>query len=138
MPLIMALPFEFALEGPPVSQQTRRRALVRQWTQSVRNAAEQHWDGSLPVTGPVMVSIFYIFDRGAFDVDNIPKPVLDALKGLVYLDDTQITDLICRKRPWNGVLHTATPPSVFNEFLRDHNEFVYVRVSDAPSSGEPL
>ena len=37
MPLIMALPFEFALEGPPVSQQTRRRALVRQWTQTVRN-----------------------------------------------------------------------------------------------------
>ena len=138
MPLIMALPFEFALEGPPVSQQTRRRALVRQWTQHVRNAAEQRWDGSLPGTGPVMVSILYVFDRGAFDVDNIPKPILDGLKGLVYLDDIQITDLICRKRRWDRVLRMATPSSMFDEFLRGHSEFVYVRVSDAPGPGESL
>jgi crossover junction endodeoxyribonuclease RusA len=32
------------------------------------------------------------------DIDNLPKPILDALKGLVYLDDTQITDVVCRKR----------------------------------------
>ena len=56
----MALPFEFALDGPPASQQARRRSLVRQWTQNVRDAAERRWDGSPPVDEPVMVSIFYI------------------------------------------------------------------------------
>ena len=32
------------------------------------------------------------------DVDNIAKAVLDALNGLVYVDDKQITDLRVRKR----------------------------------------
>lgn len=31
------------------------------------------------------------------DVDNIAKVVLDALNGVAYRDDTQITDLIVRK-----------------------------------------
>ena len=32
------------------------------------------------------------------DVDNIAKVVLDALNGLVYTDDKQVTDLRVRKR----------------------------------------
>ena len=32
------------------------------------------------------------------DVDNIAKVVLDALNGLVYVDDKQVTDLRVRKR----------------------------------------
>ncbi len=134
----MALPFEFALDGPPASQPARRRSLVRQWTQNVRDAAERRWDGSPPVDEPVMVSIFHIFDSTTMDVDNIPKPVLDALKGLVYPDDREVTDLLCRKRRWNRALRTATPSPVFNEFLRNHKEFIYVRVSDALDPGEPL
>ena len=41
------------------------------------------------------------FSRSApdkFDVDNTSKPILDALKGLVYTDDFQVTDLVFRKR----------------------------------------
>jgi len=128
----VALPFEFALEGPPVSQQTRRRTLLRRWTQSVRNAAQQRWDGSQPVAGPLMVNILYIFDRGAFDVDNIPKPILDALKGTIYLDDTQITDLICRKRRKSDDLHVVGQSFLFDEFLSEHGQFLYIRVNDAP------
>lgn len=134
----MALPFEFALDGPPVSQQARRRFRVSQWTQNVRGSAERRWDGSPPVGGPVMVDILYIFDSVPFDVDNIPKPILDALKGLVYADDSQITDLTCRKRPWRRLLRTAAPSPVFDEFLYHRNEFIYVRISDSPGLETPL
>ena len=121
-----------------MSRQTRRRALVRQWTQNVRNAAEQHWDGTLPVAGPVMVSILYIFDRGAFDVDNIPKPILDALKGLIYFDDIQITDLICRKRHRSDVFPSAAPSQLFGEYYRDHSDFLYVRIGYVTGQEVPL
>ena len=134
----MALPFEFALAGPPVSQQTRRRALVRQWTQNVRDAAEQYWDGSLPVARPMMVSILYIFDRGALDVDNIPKPILDALKGLIYFDDHQITDLICRKRQRNDVIPSTAPSPLFGEYYREHSDFLYVRIGYVTGQEVPL
>ena len=128
----MALPFEFALEGSPVSQQTRRRALLRQWAQNVRNAAERHWDGGAPAAGDIAVSIVYVFDDDPLDVDNIPKPVLDALKGLVYLDDSQVTDLICRKRRKRNILRAAQDSSVFDESISNYNQFIYVSVSDAP------
>ena len=43
-------------------------------------------------------NVTYFFDDTPFDVDNIPKPILDALKGLVFRDDSQVYDLLCRKR----------------------------------------
>ena len=134
----MALPFEFALDGPPASQQARRRSLVQQWMQNVRSAAQRHWDGSPPASGPVMVSIVYVFDSTPMDVDNIPKPILDALIGLVYFDDSQVIDLTCRMRRWDPDLRNATPSPVFDEFLHNHSEFVYVRASDASGLETPL
>ena len=43
------------------------------------------------VGGPpraIVETITYFFDGAALDVDNIPKPILDALKGVVYFDDS--------------------------------------------------
>ena len=131
----MVLPIEFALEGSPVSQQTRRRALLRQWTQNVRNAAGRHWESRAPAAGNVAVSIVYIFDADPLDVDNIPKPIMDALKGLIYSDDNQVTDLICRKRRKSNNLRDAQNSPVFDEFFSNYNQFIYICVSDAPGAG---
>ena len=61
--------------------------------------AEQHWPaGELPATGPIMLTITYFYESISMDIENIPKPISDALKGLVYLDDEQVTDALCRKR----------------------------------------
>ena len=97
------LPFEFVIYRSPVSQQARRRELVRQWTQEVRNAAAALWSGQPAVDGALAVSITHLFDRAELDVDNMPKPILDALKGLIYSDDAAVTDLNCR----NATLKTT-------------------------------
>jgi len=50
----------------------------------VRKAAAQHWPaGELPVAEPVMLTIAFFYSSALIDVDNIPKPISDALKGLV-------------------------------------------------------
>ncbi len=134
----MALPFEFALEGPPVSQQARRRNRVERWVQDVRAAADQYWDGSPPVDGAVAVSMVYIFDTVPFDVDNIPKPILDAMKGLVYSDDSQVSDLVCRKRDCEQTLHTAGVSHVFDECYCSYSQFRYIRVDEGNSQIVPL
>jgi Endodeoxyribonuclease RusA len=36
------------------------------------------------------------------DVDNLLKPVLDALKGIAWIDDTQICELLVRRTPAQG------------------------------------
>ena len=127
------MPFEFVIDGPPVSHQTRRRSRVREWTRKVQNVAESRWDTEPPVVGEVMVIITYLYNGTSMDVDNLPKPILDALKGLVYSDDGQVSDLLCRKRDLNGDLRIQNPSSVLLETLRYSEQFLHIAVNDAPS-----
>ena len=79
------LPFEFVVEGPPVSQQTRRRARRRAWVDELRRSAMSRWPpGEPPAAGAIHVEITHVFVGTSGDLDNLAKPVLDALKGLVY------------------------------------------------------
>ena len=79
-----------------------------------------------------MLTITYFHEGNSLDVDNIPKPILDALKDLVYSDDTQVTDLVCRKRNLNDDLRIVNSSSVLAEGFDRGNEFLYVVVEDAP------
>ena len=78
----MAIPLEFIVEGIPVSQQTRnRRRRLEKWRQDVGSAASRVWNEEASTAGALMVTITYVYDEVPLDVDNIPKPILDALKG---------------------------------------------------------
>ena len=96
--------------------------------------AEQHWPaGELSATGQVMLTITYFYEsESSMDIDNIPKPISDALKGLVYLDDEQMTDALCRKRSLSSNLRIENPSSVLAEGLSRGNEFLYIVVVEAP------
>ena len=132
----MTLPLEFTVEGPPVSQQTRNRQGLRQWRQDVRIAAELYWlMEALPEDAPVMFTIVHVHDsllNPKIDVDNIPKPILDALKGFVFEDDVQVTDLICRRRDLHDDLIASSASSILQEGLDRGIDFIYVLVEEAP------
>jgi Holliday junction resolvase RusA-like endonuclease len=131
--LKLALPFEFVIDGPPVSQQARRREKVRQWRDEVRKAAKQNWPaGELPIAEPVMLTITYFYVGVVMDVDNIPKPISDALQGLIYADDELVTDVLCRKRDRNTVFRIKNPSSVLADRLSRGKEFLYIVVDKAP------
>ena len=127
------LPFEFVVDGPPVSQQARRRARVRRWIEEVRRSAAQDWPvGEFPEMGPIMLTIIYFYDAVEVDVDNILKPILDALKGLLYMDDNQIADILCRKRNLNSNLRIENPSSMLVDRFSRGKEFLYIVVEQAP------
>ena len=84
-----------------------------------------------------MVVITYYFKGGSLDVDNMPKPVLDAMNGLVYSDDRQITDLVCRKRDRNRDLQFENPSSVLLETLGRSEQFLHITVANARSLEVP-
>ena len=126
------LRFEFVVDGPPVSQQARRRERVRQWIDQVRTTAAGSWlSGEVPFSESVLLSVTYFYEATSIDVDNIPKPIIDALKGLVFMDDNQVTDMICRKRNLKEVL-IENPSSVLAEGLSRGKDFLYIVVEDAP------
>jgi crossover junction endodeoxyribonuclease RusA len=88
--------------------------------------------GGIPVSGLIMLTITNFYESVSMDIDNIPKPILDALKGLVYLDDEQVTDVLCRKRDLNSSLRIENPSSVLAEGLSRRHEFLYIVVEEAP------
>ena len=119
-----------------MSQQTRRRDRLRAWRVEVRRAAEQYWPvGQSPFTGDLQVTIYYFFDGVPADVDNLVKPIHDALIDLVYRDDRQVSESIVRRRDLRGRFHVRNLTSVLAEGLDRRREFLYVIVSDAPPEG---
>ena len=132
----VSMPFEFVADGAPVSQQTRRRGRLRDWILQVRMDAARSWDADHPFGGEVMVTITYIYESRVsrpLDIDNVVKPILDALKGLVYFDDGQVTDLICRKRAVGKELRIPKPSRLLDETHENSEQFVHVEVDDALS-----
>lgn len=127
------LPFEFRIDQTPVSQQARRRKLRSQWQETVRRSAEQYWPaGEMPFDGRLMVTIVHFYEGIDLDVDNIPKPILDGLKGLVYGDDRQITDLVCRKRELRENIPFPELSDLLREGINRGNPFVYTLITVAP------
>lgn len=74
------------------------------------------------------MTITYFFDDVPFDVDNIPKPILEALIGLVYVDDSQVSDLICRKRELTEDLQIRNPSPDLLEFLDKSEQVLHISV----------
>ena len=79
-----------------------------------------------------MVTITYVYDDIILDVDNIPKPILDALKQVIFSDDSQVTDMLCRKRELNAELRLGTFSSALSEALARSTPFVHILVGHAP------
>lgn len=121
------------MDGPPVSQQTRRRERLRAWKIVVRQEAEKYWSSEQKAaTGLVMLKITYFYDSVAIDVDNIVKPIQDAIIGLAYVDDDQVTDVLVRKRNLSGNFKVENMTSTLAEGFSRGNEFLHIVVIEAP------
>ena len=78
------------------------------------HSAAQKWRQQPSVAENVMVTITCLHRNRHFDLDNILKPILDAMKGLIYVDDEQITDLHYHKRVLNEELEARNLSSVLS------------------------
>ena len=130
--------FEFCVKGPPISLQAKS-ASRRRWKQTVRDAAAAQWPvGQLPYDQPLRVTIVYYYEGDALDVDNMAKPILDALKDVIYVDDAQVTDCITTKRNIDGAFRVRGMSFVLAAGFCWGNEFLHVKVENAPNHEEVL
>ena len=60
----------------------------------------------------------------------------DALNGMVYVDDRQITDTVVRKTDLNGSFRMRGMSPVLAEGFCRGTAFLYVRIERAPSHEE--
>ncbi len=137
MSVEISFPVEFVVEGVPVSQQAKRPKTREAWKQRVRTAAkaelsEGHWATEVPVH----VTIFYFaVAEMAGDLDNIVKPILDGLSGLVYLDDGQVERILVQKFERGRFTTFRQPSARLAEAADMSRPRVYIEV-DAPISEE--
>jgi crossover junction endodeoxyribonuclease RusA len=93
----------------------------------VRREAARYWQPThAPADGPVCVTLIYLSDEAALDVDNFIKPIQDALVGLAFLDDALVTDVIIRRRQLRGTFDLTRVSPVLVEGFEYGDEFVYV------------
>lgn len=98
---VSPFPLEFHLTGTPISLQGRSASKER-WKTEVKKAARQRiaqtvdWAWLDPE--PLALTIYYFpsIPMGG-DIDNIVKPIMDALVGVAYLDDKSIERVIVQK-----------------------------------------
>ncbi len=127
-------PFEFVIPQRPVSQQARRQERLRDWKEFVAEHARLAINEPRALaTEPIALKLLYLYDEAALDVDNILKPIQDALIGVLFEDDSVITDVEIRRR-WRRTTFTVNAVSpILAAGLELGREFVYVALSDAPA-----
>lgn len=76
-----------------------------------------------PVT--LRVAYFYLFELTG-DLDNLVKPIQDALERIVYLNDRQVVDLIVSARPKANYRIDVSP--TLAEGLSGDSDFIHVVV----------
>jgi hypothetical protein len=73
-------PFEFFVEGPPLSQQTRNALRLREWKEYVRAEAAKLWQGQPPVEFALKLTVVYYHERQSvlIDHDKMIKPIQES------------------------------------------------------------
>lgn len=94
-------PLEFHLTEIPISLQAKGASKDR-WKEAVRNAARQRAEETVELIwlemAPMAVTIYYFPTAPMVgDVDNIVKPILDAMIATTYVDDQSIEKVVVQK-----------------------------------------
>ncbi|NER83665.1 MAG: RusA family crossover junction endodeoxyribonuclease [Leptolyngbya sp. SIO1D8] len=128
------LPFDFVIIGKPVPHRAKDKKALRTWREHVKATAQYCWTDRPPLVDKLSVKITHFYDAPSgnvgenLDSERIIKPVLDALNGVIYVDDYQIADLDNRRRNLNGSFRVkGMSPALADGFCKGE-EFLHVKV----------
>ena len=130
-------PFDFVIRGVPRSVNAASSSLKR-WKCTVSKAAKSFWPGEIELLqGELSVRIvFYFSGQTSIDVDNIIKPIVDSLKGIVFEDDRIVFEVTCRKTMQGPDTRISGAPACLLTALGTIPDFVFVRVENGPNHAE--
>jgi hypothetical protein len=130
----LTFPIEFLVHGTAVSQQAKRPGSRANWREQVRNAStavipQPHFASSRPIA----VTLYYRpLQAMEGDLDNIIKPILDALSRHIYLDDSQIERIVVQKFEPDRDFAFPNPSPTISAAWTAPRPVLYVRLSDKP------
>lgn len=126
--------FEMLIPRGPVSLQTKNRDNLQKWKDYVYGRARDAWRGGAPFADvSFRVTLVHLSDDNPVDVDNIIKPIQDALVGVVFASDILVSDVDSHRRYLSDPIVVTSLPPLLQTAVMNGKECVYVRVSLASS-----
>lgn len=130
-------PLEFVVRETPKSLQSRQASSTGPWQKRLRGEARAALGLPQPLSGSFLVCVTYIVDhvnrrKRIPDIDNINKPIIDSMKQVVYADDSEVTDVLSRKRDIDGALQLNNPSPALIQGLSTRGDLLHVFVDHAP------
>jgi hypothetical protein len=137
MSVEIQFPLEFIVRGTPVSLQAARAKSKEAWKQRVKEASYDALpEGHFLTEAPVSVTLFYFpATEMQGDVDNIVKPILDAMSKHIYNDDRQVERVWVQKFEPGRIFQFARPSEVLSEALSGEKPLLFIRLGDDPAEG---
>ncbi|WP_437321471.1 RusA family crossover junction endodeoxyribonuclease [Sorangium sp. So ce385] len=125
---------ELVVKGIPVSSQAKDRDKMDRWKRRVAQAARDAIKEEDELYGECRgILVYFYFGSTDLDVDNIIKPISDALKGIAYYDDTIVSEWIVRKTDLAKTEIVDPPAALLGhlaEWVAAEQPFIYVCVVD--------
>ena len=133
MSVEIEFPFEFLVEGTAVSLQAKRRESLTEWARIVKASKPILPDGHFASEDPLAVTLYY-FPHAPMegDIDNIVKPILDAMCKRIYMSDHQVERILVQKFEPGNVFSFALPTPTLWDALNRPKPVLYIRLSDDP------
>lgn len=101
---------------------------MQAWKRRVRSACGAAQVGRPVLDGNVILRVTHFCDTPIGDVDNLVKPIQDALQGVVYINDSQVRDVIGNRRNINASFKIRFMSMVLASAFSDGHPFVHIRV----------
>jgi crossover junction endodeoxyribonuclease RusA len=128
MTVEIEFPLEFIVEGTAVSLQAKRRESIDQWKSRIKEASRT----VLPEEHFATASPHFPADEMQGDLDNIVKPILDALNRHIYMNDQQIQRILVQKFEPGAVFAFSSPSPVLQDALNRPKPVLYISLSNDP------
>ena len=137
MSVEIGFPFEFVVQGTPASLQTKRAQSRQAWRDRVRAASRVALpEGHYAAERRISVTLFYFpVTEMQGDIDNIVKPILDALCQHIYIDDKQVERVWVQKFEPDTIFQFSAPSATLASAIQGDRPMLYVRISDDPTEG---
>lgn len=130
--LALPLPLEIVLFRKPISLQGSANG-KHKWQSDIRQEIRlREPEGCYAHEGDLAISIYYFTsERIPGDIDNIVKPILDAMSRQVYIDDRQIVSLQVHKYEPHRNIDIRDPSATLATAMTSERPAVYISVNYA-------
>jgi crossover junction endodeoxyribonuclease RusA len=102
---------------------------LQAWKERVRREAGAAWPAGVPpLAGKVRLRVTWYSETQVGDMDNIRKPIQDALQGIAYANDREVREGTDRWDDINGPFVARWWPPRFGLAFSDGRPFIHIEV----------